>query len=238
MIDELLKNEVFLKYLPVVAGLVFIGAFLSLGFWQLDRAAEKTALLELFESGGGYAEPSSFAALEEFDRIEVAGRYRPDRQVLIENIPKDGRLGYYVITPFEPSTNDPLLLVNRGWVPKGQSIQDLPDLDVSSEYGAVRGLVGHLPRVAIRPGEAFAEHGDWPRSGLYPTEDEVATEIGEKVLPMTLLLAPDAANGFLRDWRPNVSGPTTHYSYAFQWFAMALAVAGLLFWHTRKRRQA
>ena len=235
MIDDLLKNETFLKYLPIAAGLAFIGAFISLGLWQLDRAAEKTALLELFEDGGGYTEPPNFSSLEAFDRIEVPGRYRPDRQVLIDNIPMDGRLGYYVVTPFEPSTNDPLLLVNRGWVPKGRGISELPDTNVATEFTSVRGLVGHLPRVAIRPGEAFAEHGPWPRVALYPTADEVAAELQEAVLPVVLLLAPDAPDGFVRNWQPNVSGPMTHYSYAFQWFAMTAAVVGLLGWHLRKR---
>ena len=235
MIDDLLKNETFLEYLPVAAGLAFIGVFVSLGLWQLDRAAEKTALLELFEGGGGYTEPPNFSSLEEFDRIEVPGRYQPDRQVLIDNIPKDGRLGYYVITPFEPATNDPLLLVNRGWVPKGRDLEDLPELAVSGEFGSARGLVGHLPRVAIRPGEAFAEHGAWPRIALYPTPDEVAAELGDAVLPVVLLLAPDAPDGFVRDWQPNVSGPMTHYSYAFQWFAMATVVVVLIGWHLRKR---
>ena len=235
MIDDLLKNENFLRYLPIAAGLAFIGAFVSLGLWQLDRAAEKTALLELFEGGGGYVEPPNFSSLEAFDRIEIPGRYRSDRQVLIDNIPKDGRLGYYVITPFEPATNDPLLLVNRGWVAKGRDIGDLPDLQVGDEFTGVTGLVGHLPRVAIRPGEAFAEHGEWPRVALYPTVDEVAAELGEAVLPIVLLLAPEAPDGFVRDWQPNVSGPMTHYSYAFQWFAMATAVVVLLGWHFRKR---
>ena len=207
----------------------------GLGVWQLDRAAEKRALLELFERGGGYTEPSNFDSLEAFDRIEVYGRYQPDRQILIENIPQDGRLGYYVITPFEPSTNDPLLLVNRGWVPKDIQSGALPDLSLDTGFGPVQGLVGRLPRVAIRPGEAFAEHGDWPRVALYPTPDEIAAELGAAVLPVVLLLGQDAEHGFVRRWQPNVSGPMTHYSYAFQWFAMAAAVAGLLGWHWRKR---
>lgn len=237
MIEDLLKNELFLRWFPLGAALVFASLFVSLGFWQLDRAAEKNALLESFETGAGvnYIEPNAFESLAEFDRIQVFGRYRSDKQVLIENILLDGRLGYYVITPFEPSTNDPLLLVNRGWIPKPQHPDDEVDLDVPEEFITVRGLVGHLPRVAIRPGEAFAVHGDWPRAALYPTFEEVATELDTTVLPIALLLAADADNGFVRRWQPNISGPMTNYSYAFQWFAMAAAVVLLVGWHTRKR---
>jgi len=92
-----------------------------------------------------------------------------------------------------------------------------------------------LPRVAIRPGEAFAVHGDWPRVAVYPSLREVADELGEEVLPIVLLLRPEAEDGFVRHWQPNVSGPMTHYSYAFQWFALALAVVAITAWHLHKR---
>lgn len=231
MIEDLLENQTFLRWFPPAAGLVFISVFMSLGFWQLDRAMEKKAMLSLFENDAEFVEPSDFATLEDFDRIRVFGRYLDDRQVLVDNIPQDNRLGYYVITPFEPSTSDDLLLINRGWLPKSADV----DLDVDDESRTIRGLAGYLPRVAIRPGEAFTEHEDWPRVGLYPSLQEVAAELGENVLPSVLLLHPDAEEGFVRRWEPDVSGPMMHYSYAFQWFAMAVAVAGIAGWQTKKR---
>ena len=39
MIEDLLKNELSKRYLPLVAGLVFVLLFISLGLWQLDRAS-------------------------------------------------------------------------------------------------------------------------------------------------------------------------------------------------------
>jgi len=231
--DDLLKNERFLRWLPLAAGVAFFLLFVTLGKWQLDRAAAKESLLARFEDDAPYADVRDLGKVTEFERIRVPGRYRPDRQVLVDNIPLDGRLGYYVITPFEPAMKGPLLLVNRGWVAKGS---DAPtEFGVSGDFRTVAGLAGHLPRVAIRPGEAFAEHGDWPRLALYPSTGEIAAEIGRGVLPVVLLLGADEADGFVRHWQPNVSGPMTHYSYAFQWFAMAAAVAGLAGWHTRKR---
>ena len=109
------------------------------------------------------------------------------------------------------------------------------DIPVDPGFRSVTGLAGHLPRVAIRPGEAFVEPGGWPRVGLYPTAEEIAAEIGAEVMPFALLLSPDADDGFVRRWQPNVSGPMTHYSYAFQWFAMAIAVVIIAGWQLRKR---
>jgi surfeit locus 1 family protein len=233
--DELLKNSVLQRFLPYAAGLFFVVLFVSLGRWQLDRAAEKEDLLALFEDDAPYAHPADFDALEEFDRIEIFGRYDGAHQVLIDNIPMEGRLGYYVITPFRPNTTDSLLLVNRGWVPKNGPSGDAPEIPVDGDFHTVQGLVGHLPRVAIRPGEAFAGRDGWPRVALYPTLDEMAAELGEPVLPAVLLLSPTAEYGFLRHWQPNIRGPLTNYSYALQWFAMAAATVAIVAWHTRKR---
>ncbi len=111
MIEELIETPLFRKYAPPVAGVVFVATFLSLASWQLDRAAEKTALLKHFENDGPYASVSDFDSLGEFDRIQVDGEYLLDRQILIDNIVQNGRPGYFVITPFQPNSRQPLLLV-------------------------------------------------------------------------------------------------------------------------------
>ena len=238
MIEDLIENPLFRKYVPPVAGFIFIALFVSLAMWQLDRAAEKVALLELFEGDAPYSRVSNFESLEEFDRIQLDGHFLQDRQILIDNIVLNSRPGYYVITPFKPNTSHPLLLVNRGWVRKTGPAGELPSLDVDGKLRILRGLVGHLPRVAIRPGEAFEGSDDWPRVGVYPNRDEISKELGEPLLPLLLLMAPDSEDGFVRQWQPDVSGPMTHYGYAFQWSAMAMAVAAILFWNLRKRRRS
>ena len=237
MIEDLIETPLFRKFVPPVAGLLFIVLFVSLALWQLDRAGEKNALLELFGTDAPYGRVNDFESLSEFDRIQIDGRFLTDRQVLIDNIVQNSRPGYYVITPFRPNSNYPLLLVNRGWIQKSIPVGKTPDLDVDQELRTVRGLVGHLPRVAIRPGEAFEGPTDWPRIAVYPNLDEMATQLEETVLPLALLMGPEEEDGFVRRWQPNISGPMTHYGYAFQWFAMAAAVAAILFWHLRKRRR-
>lgn len=237
VIDGLLGNSLFRRFAPVVLGLLFIVLFVSLALWQLDRAAEKKELMSRFESDGGYSRSMDFASLEAYDRIEAFGQYEPERQILIDNIPLEGRIGYYVITPFRLAANDSLLLVNRGWIAKTSQDGPLPDLSVDPVTGTVHGLAGRLPRVGIRPGEAFEGQAEWPRVAVYPDLDEVATQLEEPVLPAVLLLGADEADGFVRRWQPNVSGPATHYGYAFQWFAMASAVVVLLAWYWRKGRQ-
>lgn len=235
MIEQLINTPIFRRYFPPFAGVVLCALFVSLGFWQLDRAAEKQSLLAKFQGDGNYVRVNDYTSLDEFSPIQLDGEYLPDRQILIENIVLDGQIGYYVITPFAANSADPLLLVNRGWLPKLKSIGDLPDIDVENKFRTVRGMAGRLPRVAIRPGDAFEHDNGWPRTAVYPNQDEIARVLDAELLPIVLLLAGNEADGYERRWQPNLSGPRTHYGYAFQWFAMAITVVALLLWHLRKR---
>ncbi len=229
--------------MPPVAAVLAIALFVRLGVWQLDRAAEKEALQDSFTSAELFRDPlgdelAGDAVPVAFERLTLEGRLQTERQILIDNIVKNGRLGYYVVTPLEISRNGPLLLVNRGWIERSQSAAGreglLGQLTVDGDRAAVRGRSGHLPRVGVRGGPGFAEVGeDWPRIGVYPTTEEVADQLDRDVLPWALLLEPGDARGFLRDWQPNVAGPSTHYGYAFQWFAMAAAVLALAIWNYR-----
>ena len=233
--EELLK-----RLIPPLVGIVLIALFVRLGFWQLDRAQQNVDMQRAFEQPARFALVSEDLRPETFQAIEVRGRYLSDRQVVIENSIQDGALGYYVITPLEYSSNEPLLLVNRGWIRKDGTRDGLPDITPDDPAGTVRGKAGNLPRVGIRPGEAFADRSVWPRIGVWPTPDEVAAELGRDVLPYVLLLDPDQDDGYSRRWKPPQNGPSTHYGYAFQWFLMAIALLAIMVWNMRKwgRRDA
>lgn len=241
MIDNILKSEPLRRYVPPVAGLVFILLFSWAGVWQLDRAQQKNELVALFEDNAPYSRLHNDMPVEIFQRIESLGQYKSARQVLIDNIVMAGRVGYYVITSFQLAPDAPLLIVNRGWIAKEQ-LNTLPDIGVTDEFITVRGRVGRLPRVGIRPGEAFEGRGagvdSWPRVAVYPTLDELAQELDAELVPFVLLLSPDADDGYARQWQPPQSGPMMHYGYAFQWFVMALAVFGLLVWNFRKKQRS
>lgn len=222
------------RWLPPVAAVILIVLFISLASWQLDRAAEKEALAGLFDDTGS---PVTFVAsgdYELYQPVTATGRYLPERQVLIDNIVRGGRLGYYVITPFETAPGAPLLLVNRGFIVRSPS-GGLPAVDVGGETRNVSGRIGRLPRVAIRPDKAIADRQGWPKIAVYPRSEDIAAVLEQEVAAPVLLLAPDAGDGFIRQWQPEQKGPMMHYGYAFQWSALALTVLVILIWQLRKR---
>lgn len=224
---------------PPLAGLLLIGIFLMLGFWQIDRAAEKRKIEESFGAQAKYEALSPDATYDLYQPLTVSGRYVTDRQILLDNIVQDGRLGYYVLTPFEYDVSEPLLVVNRGWISKPAGQGELPAIGVGNDEKSLRGRVGGLPRVGIRPGPPFEGATTWPRLAVWPTLDDLAREIDREVLPYVLLADPDPGSALVRRWQPQQMGPMRHFGYAFQWFALALAVlvTGIVLYR-RKRKAA
>jgi len=235
MIEELIRNPHFRRIFPPLAALGLIAMFVSLGLWQLDRAAGKNRLQALFENDAAYSRLSGDMPVTEFQNIEAYGQYLDERQVLIDNMFVDSRIGYYVITAFRYAADQPLLIVNRGWIARPVAHDTNPDLGTGGARRTIRGRVGHLPGVGIRPGAAFEGAGDWPKKAIYPTLDDLSAELGQETLPFILLLSPDEDDGFLRRWQPRESGTMMHYGYAFQWFAMATTVFVILVWQMRRR---
>lgn len=228
------QRSLLTRVVPAIAGILFAALFMRLGFWQLDRADEKVALQEAFDNPGSYQQVDERSEPIYFTNLQVQGTYLPEQQILVDNIVRNGRLGYYVLSPVEFARGEALLLVNRGWIEKGTSA--IPDLALDEESTFLRGRAGRLPRVGIRPGEAFEGSKEWPRVGVWPTYDEIATELERPVLTFLLLLDAEEPDGFARQWEPPQNSPSTHYGYAFQWFAMAAAIIAILGWQLRKQR--
>lgn len=201
-------------------------SFLRAGFWQLERREEKAALFASFDAGGQTLLPvdalgASLSAGQRYRSVRLEGRYDAGHQVLLDNITRDGRAGYEVLTPFR--TAGGLVLVNRGWLAAPADRSELPVLGVAESRRSVSGRLDRLPRPGLRLGAPTPEEAGaaWPRRLLYPDAATLAAQIGEPVPDYQLLLDPGMADGFLRDWRPRVSGPDMHLTYAVQWFAFA-----------------
>lgn len=227
-------------WLPLVVGGLLVVQFFGLGVWQISRGLEKSAEREAFASGGSFATFQTGTEVRSYQAVRASGVFDSERQFLLDNIILNSRYGYYVITALELAEDEPLLLVNRGWIEKPGLDPDLgaiaEQIGAASGQQTVRGRVGSLPRAGMRMGDdAIADRSGWPQVGVYPTAADLEQSLGRPVQPFVLLMDPADEGGFLRHWVPPEMGPGRHYGYALQWFAMGLALAGLLIWHYRKR---
>jgi surfeit locus 1 family protein len=200
--------------------------------WQLNRAAEKEALFAAFAAGDtGSAlnelPPDGAAVALRYRRVTISGRYDARHQILLDNIPADGRPGYHVLTPLR-LLDGSAVLVNRGWVPADGDRNRLPDVALDAVDVTISGRIDRLPqpsvRLAAEPGPASAP---WPRRLFFPDAAAVAAQLGYRVRDYQLLLDPAAADGFRRDWSPAELGPEHHYGYAVQWAGLGLTAVVL-----------
>ena len=220
----------------MLVGTLRVVQFAGLGAWQISRGMEKQADRAAFSDESGFAAWQDGVAVRPYQRIRASGRYDSARQFLLENIILNSRYGYYVITPLLGEDDEPLLLVNRGWIEKGSGAVDARLLDVPTSRLTVRGRAGSLPRAGYKMGDAINAGTDWPRTAVYPSSEEIEAALGQPVQDFVLLMDHEEEHGFLRQWAPTEFGPSKHFAYAFQWFAMAAVLAALLTWNYKKKR--
>lgn len=229
MVPRIGNREFRPTFWPSVVTIALFVLTAGLGAWQLQRAGEKRKLFASYEAAQQRQELVSVSDgllldYPVFTPLQAEGRFDGGHQILLDAMQHEGRNGYLVLTPLRRA-DEPALLVNRGWLAADADRNTLPDLSVSGEYRRVRGFLAQLPRPALRLSrEPVSGSAPWPRVALYPDREQIEMMLGYPVLDFILLQAPDEADGFLRQWRPQIMPPERHLGYAVQWFGLALAL--------------
>ncbi len=214
--------------LLTAAGIVL---FVSLGIWQLERAAYKAELERKFERrlAEDYRPLDLAADLGDiqYRKLKLRGHYDLERQFLLDNRVHEGRAGYHVLTPFRLADSDHVLLVDRGWAAWGARRSPLPTIRPPLESAFVTGIAFEPGEPALKLGSPPAD-GDWPRLIVYIDIDELRQAYPGDLLPMVLWMAPESPGAYVRDWDPIWLPPEKSRAYALQWFSFA-AISLLLF---------
>jgi cytochrome oxidase assembly protein ShyY1 len=143
------------RWLALVGvALLLIATMVGLGFWQLSRYHERTAINERIDAAGRTSprpvtevlDPSRPAPEEvAWTRVTATGEYDTEHQILIRGRTVSGSVGFEVVTPLVLDDGT-AVLVDRGWVPPGRGgAAALPEVPVAPA-GEVT-VVGrvHLP---------------------------------------------------------------------------------------------
>jgi len=206
-----------------------IAMLVSLGRWQLHRAAEKRVLFDSFAAAGTAARPIDLQSpqVPRYSYVAALGSYDETRQVLIDNMVEGDRAGYFVITPFALQGGG-WVLVNRGWVPLGQSRAARPAIPAAGNLRTIRGRADNLPSPGIRLGVPAPLAPPYPVVAAYPTREDVAQLLKESKWATAadlILLDAGEPDGYVRNWTPPGFPPMRHIGYAVQWFGLALTLA-------------
>jgi len=219
-----------------------------LGLWQLDRAAQKTALQQSLNDQrqrptlalAELATTSEQASLQVHRVVALQGRWLQEHTIYLENRQMNGRVGFYAVTPLK-LTDGSAVLVQRGWFAR-----DLLDRLRIVAPPAPEGLQWVQGRIALSPSRLYEFHG----AGVGAIRQNLSVvdfgrETGLPLRPMIVVQEDaegSAADGLLRQWAPPSLGVDKNHGYAFQWFSLSALSAGLWLWlqvlQPRRKRAA
>lgn len=232
----------------IIASILLIVLFARLGLWQLERAEEKKSMLaarDIASTAGVLLTIEQGTPVEdiEYRKIQLSGRYDYKKQFLLDNRIYNKQAGYEVITPFYPAKSDGFILVNRGWVGHNGNRDAKPSIaDASATVSGETSLhgVASLTGVITNPSKGFSigpalleveaeshadSNGNWPLVLQYIDYATIADKVDKIPVINGVVVANQGQNGDLvYNWQPVANGPMKHYGYAFQWFAMLVAV--------------
>lgn len=207
-----------------VAVILMLPVLVSLGFWQLHRAAEKRGYeTRYLEHLGMPAQPPPASWQNAgFLRVRLQGHYQTGHYYLVDNRIRDGRVGYWVVSRFQ-ADDGRVYLVNRGWIAAPASRDQLPAAPAPDGHVRLVGVawpyMGLAPLLAPDP---------WPDGWPIRVErlDVARMAAGDaSVVPVEIRLEAGQP-GVLAAAPVDVDfNPERHQGYAVQWFAMAVTLA-------------
>lgn len=218
-----------------LAALLAVAVTLSLGRWQLQRAAYKENLQSQAIQRAGLPALAQEALLaldavavraQVQRRATVRGHWLSQHTVALDNRQMLDKQGFFILTPLQLEPSGDVVLVQRGWLPR-----NFQQRDALLPFATPSGTVEVDATIALAPARLYAfdssERGPI-RQNLDPSA--FARETGLPLRDFMLIQQGPPGDGLLREWAAPSLGIERHYGYAFQWFSLAALVAGLYFW--------
>jgi surfeit locus 1 family protein len=198
-----------------------LAVLIGLGTWQVERLGWKQGLLAQIDRAEQGRPVPLPPVPTPFEKVAIAGRFRPDLTALYGAEVRDSRngpvLGGRLIVPLERDGAPPIL-VDRGWVPLNRSAPlDQPEGETT--------VVGYI--YPAQKSSWFSAPDD-PTERHFYTRDPaaIAAALGlPKVAPFTLVaLGPTPAAGYPDPAQHLPRPPNNHLSYAITWYGLAAAL--------------
>lgn len=215
-----------LASIPVIVALATIYGLCQLGFWQLNRAEEKKALVERHEHRSQQPASDLSTLLARAPDIadyplQIEGEYLNEQNLLLDNRIMNGKPGFNVITAF--ASEHMIILVDRGWLPSTGSRDKLPTIPNANNTKLSGTAYIPNPNIFTLKEEFYATP-QWPLLVQKIELAKIAPLFDKPLAPFLLRATVDETSPLLRDVPAQMLDPERNYGYAFQWFAMASAV--------------
>ncbi len=202
-----------------------IALFMRLGFWQLERARVKKQMIAATDAFSQQA-PSAWSSVSpppaQFQPMQVQGHFL--RMVLLlDNQHYQHVFGYDVVSSLVLA-NGQVVLVDRGWIAGDAMRRLFPAIDTPSGLIKLTGSAYYPSEKTWVLGQALEKK----KANLAIVErldtHLISQFLHKSVYPFIIRLNKHADYGYVREWPVVAMAPSRHYGYAFQWFAIALAI--------------
>lgn len=218
---------------------VSFAGFCALGTWQVQRLAWKRDLVARVDARLAAAPapaparadwPAVSRERDEYRRVSLDGRWIDGHDTRTQAVTELGA-GSWLLSPLRLRDGD-VVLVNRGFVPKGAAPTPLPDGDVR---------VAGLLRIS-EPGGGFLRDNAPGEDRWYSRDVAAIAEARglDAVAPYFVDAAADPSADWPRGGLTVVAFRNSHLSYALTWFGMAVlcVVCGVVVLRHGRRRAA
>lgn len=214
----------------------FAFLFFSLGLWQIERGQSKQYLLDEFENNTQNNPNVLNENSKKWDRVYVQGKWDSSKQVLIDNVINRGIAGFKVLTPLRILETDQLILIDRGWVKRNQSRENLPDITITENNERVSGILEYPELGLVLSGELVSDN--WPKVSQTKNLEIISKEYNEALYPLILVADPTSKNSLeYIKINPTNMTPVKHYGYSAQWFLMFLVLCFMYVWYGFKKNE-
>ncbi|MDQ0014148.1 cytochrome oxidase assembly protein ShyY1 [Variovorax boronicumulans] len=260
MIPEPLNSEAPRRrgrfWLLTIVTILTLAATVSLGRWQLSRAAQKEALQASIdaEKQKPALDQAEFLALPQASDalhrpVRLRGLWLTPQTVYLDNRQMHGVPGFYVLTPFALEGTEQTVMIQRGWVQRNfVDRTKLGAVETPTGIVEVTGLIEPPPSHLLELGASSTAAAPLPASAASAPAQAPAAEgssairqnldleafRAETKLPLrtdvSLQQTGPASEGLQRDWPAPALGLERHYGYAFQWFGLSALVVILYVW--------
>lgn len=222
------------KWMLLAMALLLWPILVSLGFWQLDRAEQKSEMLESWEIRAQQIQALASPDLMRFSSIVSQGEFDREHWVLLDNRTRAGKVGYEVVALFYPQDVATPVLVNLGWIQANQDRRIYPEIVLPEGAVTVSGRLTE-PSELLVLAESSPQQS-WPQRLQRLDISRLEQQLGLKLMPWVIRPNDPIIAHLDLSWTPTVMQPEKHQAYALQWFVMAAVLLGLIVWNLRKLR--
>jgi cytochrome oxidase assembly protein ShyY1 len=212
--------------------LLFLPLLLRLGFWQMERAEEKQQLLTVYQQQRELPvkkfNANNSEEIRHYQTVALTGEYQKNRYWLLDNMPRNGKVGYEIVMPLK--VGQYWVLVNRGWMLAPRLRSELPMVETPGGQVSIEGYFYQASKNAIFNNTESDLKQDWPKRVLQLDYTDMNEVLDGPVYPQVLRIHEDSEGALITQWPVINTLPEKHQGYAVQWFAMALALVCLYAW--------